>query len=121
MNKNFKYTNTIVIGFNDKDDPKRKEFVNMAVSNAMHEHVLHLAATNVLDDKGVKVGDEFRNIELGHSAEVLRVVFDLTENISLAVCDDESLTHACTIISLNELLDIRRWAKINQYKENDDD
>lgn len=122
MNKNFKYTNTIVIGFNDKDDPKRKEFVNMAVSSAMHEHVLHLAANNVLDDKCVKIDDQFRGVDYGKIIKVLEVGFSFENSKPFAVCTDDDMHDPYVDIKyFDELLDIRRWAKMNQYKENDDD
>ena len=120
MTKNFKYTNTIVIGFDNKDDPKRKDFVDTVTSNDMIAHVLHLAATNILNDNGVSIGDQFRCVEYGKIVKVLEVGFSFENSKPFAVCTDDDMYEPFIDIKyLDELLDIRRWAKMNQYKESD--
>ena len=120
MTKNFKYTNTVVFGFDDKDDPARKELIEAVTSDAVADNVCFLSVVDVMDNRGVKAGDQFRCIEYGRVVKAIDVGFSFEHSKPFAVCIDDDLHEPETSIKyLDELLDIRRWAKMNQYKEDD--
>lgn len=119
-----KYTNTIVVGFDDINDPARHELIKLLnggkIDDDRPDWVLFTAAHNILDDKNLKVGDEFRNIENGHAIEVLNVAYDLGSMMHIVICDDDSRNMGYTsVIKMDELLDVRLWAKMNQLTEVD--
>lgn len=120
MNKQFKFKNTIVIGFDDLNDPKRKEITHLFSQGVVEDWCLFTAAYDVLDDKGVRIGDVFRGIEYGYVIKVLEVGYSFENSKPFAVCTDDDMYEPCINIKyFDELLDIRRWAKMNQYKESD--
>lgn len=118
MRKNFKYTNTVAFGFDDINDPARTELIDILSRGTVDGWVLHTSTYNTLDEKGVKVGDQFRDVEYGGVIKVLEVGFSFENSKPFAVCtDDYPHEPDVSIKYLDELLDIRRWAKINQYEE----
>ena len=118
MNKKFKYKNTIVIGFDDIDNPKREEIMHLLSQGVAEDWCLFTAAYDVLDDKDVSIDDQFRDIADGEVVKVLEAGYSFENGKPFAVCTDENLHEPqVTIKYLDELLDIRRWAKMNQYKE----
>lgn len=120
MIKNFRYTNTVAFGFDDINDPKRKELTDMLSQGAVDGWVLHTSTYNTLDDKGVKVDDQFRDVEYGKIVKVLEVGFSFENSKPFAVCTDDDMYEPYIDIKyLDELSDVRRWAKMNQYKEDD--
>jgi len=124
VNKIFKYTNTFVIGFDDLNDPKRKEVVSFLLGgyDGIPDWVLFTATGNMLDDKGVSIGDQFRGVDYGRTVKVLEVGFSFENSKPFAVCTDDDMYEPYVDIKyLDELLDIRRWAKMNQYKDAGDD
>lgn len=121
MDKNFKHKNSIVIGFNDQDESKRKWIIDVLTSKTMQDHVLHLASSDVLENRGVTIDDQFRDIEYGKVIKVLEVGFSFENSKPFAVCTDDDMHDPYIDIKyLDELLDIRRWAKMNQYEVSDD-
>lgn len=121
MRENYKYTNTVAFGFDDMNDPIRKELTDMLSRGTVDGWVLHISTYNTLDDKGIKVGDQFRDVEYGGVIKILEVGFSFENSKPFAVCaDDHSCAPDISIKYLNELLDIRRWAKMNQYEEEAD-
>lgn len=58
MNKNFKYKNTIVIGFDDIDDPKRKQLTDLLSKGLSEGWCLFLADRDVVTDEKCKRSDE---------------------------------------------------------------
>lgn len=119
-----KHQNTIVVGFDDVNDPARRELIKLLnggkIDGDMPDWVLFTAAYNILDDKNINVGDEFRNIQNGHSIEVLNVTYDLGSMTHIVLCDDDSRIMGYTsVIKMDELLDVRLWAKMNQLTEVD--
>lgn len=122
MNKNFKYKNTIVIGFDDIDDPKRKEIVGLAGAGIMNDWVLHVAAYDVLDDKGVEVGDKFRSIDGGEVLTVEDVAYSLSEHKPFAICQNSDFRASVkTNVTLRDLVNTKIWAKMGQAVEGDQD
>lgn len=111
------YKNTAVIEFADPIDPRRKEIVDLLSAGMDEGWCCYLSAQDDIhcnDNKGVESGDEFRHINNGHSATVLKVVFDIEEKVMIAVCDDESLTSRKSLINLDDLLNTKVWAKMGQ-------
>ena len=119
MDKNFKYKNTIVIGFDNVDDPKRKEITDL-LSQGVSDGWCLFIANDILNDKGVKIGDWFRCVEYGKKIKIIEVGFNSKDRRPFVVCEDDDYEGELMIKYFDELLDIRRWAKMNQYKENDD-
>lgn len=118
MDKYFKYTNTVVIGFDNVDDPKRKEITDR-LSQGVSDGWCLFIANDILNDKGVKTGDYFRCVEYGKKIEVIEVGFNSEDKQPFVVCEDDDYEGSLMIKYFDELLDIRRWAKMNQYKEDD--
>lgn len=120
MNKKFKFKNTIVIGFDDIDDPKRKEITHLFSQGVVEDWCLFTAAYDVLDDKDVNVGDMFRDIQTGRTIKVVDVAYSLANHKPFAVCADKNIHESfIETIYFCALLDTRRWAKMNQYKESE--
>lgn len=57
MNKRFKYKNTIVIGFDDIDDPKRKQVTDLLSEGLADGWCLFLADRDVVNDEKCKESD----------------------------------------------------------------
>lgn len=58
MNKRFKCKNTIVIGFDDIDDPKRKQITDLLSEGLADGWCLFLADCDVVNDKQSKESND---------------------------------------------------------------
>lgn len=122
MIKNFKYTNTVVFGFDDIDDPKRKELTDMLSQGVADDWVLHTSTYNALGNKGVEIGDMFRDINKGSSIRVVEVGFSFENSKPFAVCADYNISlHHLFIKYFDELLNAKVWAKMGQNTKGEGD
>lgn len=115
---NRSYRNTIVIGFASANDPKRKEVTDFLSQGIADGWCLFTADHDVLDDKDIEIGDRFRNIEIGDVIKVTEVGYSFEKSKPFVVCMDENLYEPCVEIKLiEELIDIRVWAKMGQVNK----
>lgn len=122
MNKNRKFMNTFVVGFDDLNDPKRKELVSLMLddgkSDDVPEWTLFTSTDNVIDNKDVFLGDQFRRLTDGCVLGIVDVGYSLINHSSFAVCDIDNnpSTAIDSIVYLDDLLDITIYGKMHQNK-----
>lgn len=107
-----KYCNTIVIGFDDVNDVKRKELVETLSQGVMSDWVLFINADNILENKEVYIGDEFRHLATGLVVKIVEVAYSFENDNAFAVCDQvDGFKKGLEIRSLKELTDRLIWVK----------
>lgn len=107
-----KYCNTIVIGFDAVDDAKRQELVKNLSQGVMDDWVLFISAENVLENKGVYIGDKFRHLATGLIVDIVEVAYSFENDNAFAVCNQiDGFKKGLGIISLKELTDRLVWVK----------
>ena len=107
-----KYCNTIVIGFDAVDDAKLQELVKNLSQGVMDDWVLFISADNVLENKGVFIGDTFKHVATGLVIKVVEVAYSFENDNTFAVCDQvDGFKKGLEIRSLKELTDRLVWVK----------